>query len=131
MLSGHFLINLLHSILCRPISLSHSLCFIPSGISPFCQCTDLLLAQNRKKKSGRLEEINKKERKASQIGHQRMEITFIECLLYAWHFTQSIYKLDKLIFISYLKDLICIFQRKKLKLSEVKKLTWSHAAKQG
>lgn len=37
-----------------------------------------------------------------------MEITFIEYLLYAWHFTHSIYKWDNVTFISYLKDRLLI-----------------------
>lgn len=89
-LSGHFMINLLHSIFCRANSLSH-LPFYSQGCFPVSVSGEW----------GK-QEIKEKERKASQIGHQRMEIIFIEYLQYVGYFTHLIYKLDNLIVISYL-----------------------------
>lgn len=86
------------------------------------------IGKKKKEKAGR--ETRRSSTKKKEKHHKLATKEFIEYLLYAWHFTQSIYKLDELIFISYLNDLTCIFQRTKLKLSEVKKLTQSHTAKQ-
>ena len=108
-LSGHLMINLLYNIFCRTtIFVSSSTLFpvvFPLSVSVWSW---YLPEIERTKESRKGINQKEKERKASRIGHQRMEITFIKYLLYAWHFTRLIYKSENFISVSHLKDSLLI-----------------------